>query len=147
MRFGHRRGLPKAIGQPAGGMCIAAERDRTSPLVTPPLHEVGKQPYLGVDFEDPSAVSQRPQSMTELLLEGSPLKWTQILWPVPDRILDVSEHLEEVALRHESRNLGQVVANHGRWRTLGEQVPRLGKPVPVAKAVQGPEQTLKGAAS
>jgi len=110
--FGHSCGVLESAGESLRFMGVAAERDRRSALVAPPTGDFRAEWHSGVDFQYPTAVRKHAQGMTELILERSGIEGPGGRWPVPEWVIDVSEHGERIGAFDEAGYLGEVIPDN-----------------------------------
>jgi hypothetical protein len=67
------------------------------------------------------------------------------LGPVPQRVVDVGEHGEGIALAYEALHLAHVLGHELHARSPGEQSGRLPKRIAVGLAVQGARDPIETA--
>src|SRR3954451_5269549 len=68
---------------------------------------------------------------------------SQLVGPVPDRVVNMGENRKGVVMRDQSRNLGQIRPDDFVWVSMSVQVRWFGESIRVREAVQGAQDPVE----
>jgi len=68
---------------------------------------------------------------------------SQLVRPVPDRVVNMGENRKGVVMRDQSRNLGQIRPDDLVWVSMSVQVRWFGESIRVREAVQGAQDPVE----